>query len=185
MAAPAFVFATGCSASRSWLNRSEAKRPLRRPPPETFPAHEISFSDSSGFDMMLETALLSKRPSIVIETGATSPEEIDPRMQTWVSAWMDGGEVDMPNSKGLGAAQAILLGLEIANSAEFDQFMEKAQDKASVVASWYNDRKVREKRVDLLKPYLLAFDNPKDGGAIKIRLYNGQYDQGSGLDKDG
>ena len=165
----------GCATSQSWLSGTRHKRPLRRPPPENFPAHEIRYSDSDGFDLMLETALTSKRPSIVIETGATSPDEIDPRVQTWVSAWMDGGEVDLPNSKGLGAAQAIMLGLEIANSAQFDQFMSNAKDKAAQVATWYNDRKTREKRVELLKPYLLAFENSEKGGSIKIRLYNGQY----------
>ena len=165
----------GCSSG--WRLSGNEKRPLRRPPPAHFPAHEIKFADSNGFDMMLESALLSKRPSIVIQTDAKSPDEIDERVQAWVSAWMDGGELDVPNSKGLGAGQAILLGLDIANSREFDEFMSNAHRRAKVVADWYNDRKVKEKRVDLLRPYVLAFDNPKDGGPIQIRLYNGLYDQ--------
>ena len=55
--------------------------------------------------------------------------------------------------------------------------MSNAHRRAKVVADWYNDRKVKEKRVELLRPYVLAFDNPKDGGPIQIRLYNGLYDQ--------
>ncbi|MEM8913759.1 MAG: hypothetical protein AAGC97_18515 [Planctomycetota bacterium] len=172
----------GCSSVQSWVASPVSKRPLRRPPPKDFPPHQIRFSDSDGFDMMLETALMRKQPSIVIETDAKTPDEIDDRVQAWVSAWMDGGELDVPNSKGLGATQAILLGLEVANSAEFNEFMDHAQQRAAKVAAWYNDRKTKEKRVALLKPYVLAFESRQQDGPIRIRLYNGLYEPFMNLD---
>src|SRR5262245_27669454 len=81
----ALVAVWSCSTSKS-------TRRYKEPPPPDIRPTVIQYVDSDAFDRILETALVTQDPVIVIQTGSSKPDWSG-RLNAWIAAWNMGGKV--------------------------------------------------------------------------------------------
>jgi hypothetical protein len=168
------VIAAGCASSRS-------TRPYQEPPPPGLRPTRIDYVDSDGFDQLLESALVNQDPVIVIQTNTTRPDW-GSRLNAWIAAWNRGGKVDAaggPKVRGQapGIPQVTVDGDSIREfRLLIESLMNRIDDHVQVGVSWWEEVRVRNRRVALLRPYNLRFHLGEDGN-IQIILFNGRYAQ--------
>jgi hypothetical protein len=163
----ALLLASSCSTAPK-------ARPTAEPPAD-FASTRIDYVDSDAFDELLESALVNHDPAIVIQTGHDKPDW-GGRLNAWIAAWNRGGV--MP-AGGIFRTQAPLLPrVDAATLREFrllvDDLMGRIEEGVKEGSAWWAQEKVRNRRVELLKPYSLRFHMAEDG-RIQIILFNGSY----------
>lgn len=154
------------------------ERPYSPPPPPGFPFREVPFNDSDAFDALLESYLTNREPAICIQLQTATPDW-PPRLVAWFQAYQAGGKVRSPAGKG-GVSSLLWLAGSAQTPTEARQLLEGFLDRlerlAQTTATWWARAAEREKRIDLLRPYILdAERDPARGGNYRIVLYNGRY----------
>jgi hypothetical protein len=156
--------------------------PLRQrqesPPPDLRPTR-IDYVDADAFDQLLESALVNEDPVILIQTTYAKPDW-GPRLNAWIAAWNRGGRLsaaDGRKARGLapGFPQVVVDGDSIREfRLLIEGLMDRIEDRVKGGADWWEDVRVRNRRVALLLPYNLRFHLDEDGH-IQLILFNGRY----------
>ncbi len=160
--------ALGCA------NRRQARVPVAPPPPDVTPTR-IAYADTDAFDAVLESALVNQDPVIVIQTQNEKPDW-GGRLNAWIAAWNRGGRVDT------GATFRMQAPFRVDGDTirEFrlliEGLMNRIEDRVRERSAWWAQEKIRERRVELLRPYNLRFHLGEDG-FIQVILFNGRYAQ--------
>jgi hypothetical protein len=170
LAALALLAAAGCTP------REVLRAPVEPPPADLTPTR-IDYVDSDAFDALLESALVNQDPAIVIRTGHAKPDW-GARLNAWIAAWNRGGRVG-PGVTVRG--QAPFLPRVVVDGDSIREFrllieglMSRLEAGVKERSAWWAQEKVRERRVELLRPYNLRFHLGEDG-LIQIILFNGRY----------
>jgi hypothetical protein len=167
---PALPCLPGCKGSRE-------VRTEQPPPPGNVPEFKIDYTDTDAFDNLLETALVNAEPVIVIRTGRPRPDW-EGRLNEWIAAWNMGGTPVPGGTQARGQAPLGPVRVDADSIREFrilvNSLMDRVEDLARERARWWAEEKVRNRRVDLLRPYNLRFHLDEDGN-ISIILFNGRY----------
>jgi hypothetical protein len=145
------------------------------PPPPDFTPTRIDYADSPAFDALLESALVNQDPVIAIATGCGKPEW-GGRLNAWIAAWNRGGS---PAPGATVRMQAPLLPrVDAQTLREFrlliDDLMDRIEERVKERSAWWAEEQIRNRRVELLRPYNLRFHMGEDG-LIRIILFNGRY----------
>jgi hypothetical protein len=147
------------------------------PLPRDFTPTRIDYVDSDGFDALLESALVNQDPVIVIQTGHGKPEW-GGRLNAWIAAWNRGG--GPPPGATFRMQAPFLPRVDAETLREFrlliDDLMGRVEERVKESSAWWTQEKVRNRRVELLRPYNLRFHMGEDG-LIQIILFNGRYAQ--------
>jgi hypothetical protein len=153
------------------------KRITVPPPPPDFTPTRIDYVDSDAFDALLESALVNQDPAIVIQTTNQKPDWTG-RLNAWIAAWNRGGSVPVGATYRLQAP--VLPRVDGKTLREFrlliDDVMGRAEERVREGSVWWVQEKIRNRRVELLRPYNLRFHLAEDG-FIQIILFNGRYAQ--------
>jgi hypothetical protein len=148
-----------------------------QPPPRDFTPTRIDYVDSDGFDALLESALVNQDPVIVIQTGHGKPDWGD-RLNAWIAAWNRGGSP--PPGATFRMQAPFLPRVDAETLREFrlliDDLMGRIEEGVKERSAWWAQEKIRNRRVELLRPYNLRFHMGEDG-SIQIILFNGRYAQ--------
>jgi hypothetical protein len=161
-------------------------RPKPAPPPPPQAEAVFDYRDTDAFDGALEAALVTRTPRVVIRTG-TAELDWEGRLVEWVAAWKAGYR--KKNEPGflvrclfvfgggggdMAAPAAIQLPPDTAKEARvliegcLDRAERLAREGAAGTARWWADRKKKEKRIALLRPYALKL--AKEGGSYQVEL---------------
>lgn len=165
------VLALGCTP-----RQRTRPRPDPPPPPNDFRANQIEYVDSDAFDAVLETALVSQGPAIVILTKHKKPDWGD-RLNAWIAAWNRGGP---PRDGASYRMQAPLLAPKVDGDTVrelrllIENLMDRLDDRARARSEYWAEEKVRNRRVALLRPYNLRFHVGEDG-LLQVILFHGRY----------
>jgi hypothetical protein len=170
VSASVFVAATSCS------QRERVRKPMEPPQPSQIRLTRIEYVDSDSFDGVLESALVSQDPAIVIATGNTKPEW-GPRLNAWIAAWNRGG----PPRDGatFRSAAPLVTGLPDGETIrEFrlliESLMDRIEERVRNGSAWWQEERMRNHRIALLKPYNLRFHMAEDR-TIQVILFHGRY----------
>jgi hypothetical protein len=154
-------------------------RPYHEPPPPDLQPVVITYVESSGFDTLFESQLVTETPVILVQTQADTPTW-GPRLNAWIAAWNMGGRIDGTGRRGTARAQ-VPSGPATVNSEtirEFrllvDDLLGRVEALARAQASWWALERVRSRRVALLKPYNLRF-HLDENKHIQLIFFNGRY----------
>jgi hypothetical protein len=164
--------AAGCAPSRNI-------RPYQEPPPPDLRPTRIDYVDSPAFDAILESALVNQDPVILIQTTNRKPDW-EGRLNAWIAAWNRGGQVaPEPGRKARGQVPGIPPVVVDGDSIrEFrlliEGLMDRIEERAKERSAWWAQEAIRNRRVELLRPYNLRFHRGEDG-TIQIILFNGRY----------
>jgi hypothetical protein len=164
--------APGCAPSRQ-------SRPSQEPPPPGLRPTRIDYVESDAFDQLLESALVNQDPAILIQTTYQKPDW-GPRLNAWIAAWNRGGRVGGeggPKARGQvpGFPQVVVDGDSIREfRLLIDGLMDRIEERVRGGVSWWEEERMRNRRVALLRPYNLRFHLDGDGN-IEIILFNGRY----------
>ena len=155
------------------------ERAYRPPPPPDFQGREVRFQDTDAFDALLESYLNNQVAVIRVCLDTPTPDW-PPRLVAWLRAYQAGGKVRPPAGKG-GLTALLWLAAAAESPTEARQLLADALDRAdktaAAVADWWAREAERNRRVDLLRPYLLdAVRDPANDGNYVIVLYNGSYE---------
>jgi hypothetical protein len=166
-----FVLCTLLAGSCSVPPRTRAPA---APPPADFVPTRIDYVDSDAFDTLLESALVNRDPVIIIQTPNRKPDW-GGRLNAWIAAWNRGGGA----GGGTFRSQAPFLPHVNADTLrEFrllvDDLMGRVEAGLRDTSAWWAQEKVRNRRVELLKPYNLRFHMAEDG-LIQIILFHRRY----------
>jgi hypothetical protein len=160
----------GCS------DRRQTRVPVAPPPPDVTPTR-IAYADTDAFDAVLESALVNQDPVILIQTQNEKPDW-GGRLNAWIAAWNRGGRVDTGATYRMQAP--LLPRVDGETVREFrlliEGLMNRIEDAVRERSAWWAEEKVRERRVELLRPYNLRFHLGEDG-FIQVILFNGRYAQ--------
>lgn len=160
---------------RSWFGQ----------PPESpdITPTELDYVDADGFDGLLETALVSQDPVIIIRTGHAKPEWTG-RLNAWIAAWNQGSAqrrrraADDPPLVVRAQSPLGKLPLDGDSIREFrllvDGLFDRVEDAAQTGKTWWAEERARTRRVALLKPYSLRF-HKDDEERIQLVFFHGQY----------
>jgi hypothetical protein len=136
----------------------------------------LEYADTVAFDALFETALVNQDPVILIQTDHTKPDW-GPRLNAWIAAWNRGGQTDGRKVRG----QVPLLPRVVVDGdsiREFrlliDDLMGRVEDSARAGAEWWAEKRTRERRIALLRPYSLRF-HVGDDGRIQLIFFHGRY----------
>jgi hypothetical protein len=153
-------------------------RPYREPPPAGIKPTTIEYTDSDGFDALLEAALTTQDPVILIRTDREKPDW-GPRLNAWIAAWSRGGKVEAP--KGTARMQAPFFPAAPVDGESIREFrllveslLDRVEDIASKGSTWWAEERTRAYRVGLLKPYNLRFHMDEEQH-IQLIFFNGNY----------
>ena len=158
---------------------SSPERVYYPPPQADFPAREIRFQDTEAFDSLLESYLNNRQPVIRICLDTQTPDW-STRLVAWLQAYRAGGKVQPPAGKG-DLTSLLWLAASAQSPTEARQMLEHLLDRidkvALATADWWSREAERNRRIDLLRPYLLdAIRDPSNNGNYVILLYNGSYE---------
>jgi hypothetical protein len=158
----------------SCANRHQTRAPVEPPPPDFQPTR-IDYADTDAFDGVLESALVNQDPAIVIQTANTKPDW-GGRLNAWIAAWNRGGRVDTGATFRMQAP--FLPRVDGDTIREFrllvEGLMNRIDEGVKERSAWWAQEKVRDRRVELLRPYNLRFHLGEDG-FIQVILFNGKY----------
>jgi hypothetical protein len=162
----ALALAIGCKTTEN--------RPIEPPPPD-FKANEISYVESDAFDGILESALVRQDPVIIVHTEFSKPEW-GPRLNAWIAAWNSGGSGNGRTIRGQAPLPSIVVDGDSIREFRLlvNSLMGRVDDLARNGSAWWNEDRMRSRRVDLLKPYNLRF-HMDDQGKIQLVFFNGNY----------
>lgn len=152
-------------------------RPYIQPPPDNITPTTLDYVDSDAFDSLLESALVTEDPVILIRTYHQKPDW-NGRLNAWIAAWNMGGKVSGRIVRG----QAPLPGIVVDGESirEFrllvDDLMNRVENAARNTSSWWVEERTRSRRVTLLRPYSLRFHMAEDQN-IQLIFFNGKYAQ--------
>ncbi|MFO0880755.1 MAG: hypothetical protein U0840_25770 [Gemmataceae bacterium] len=154
------------------------QRAYQPPPPPNFTAREIPFDDSPAFDSLLDTLLTNHTPVIRIVLDTTTPDWPD-RLVVWLRAYRDGGQVQAPTGKG-GLTSLLWLAANATSATEAREALEatfhRLEQTSTVLATWWDNERERQRRIDLLRPYIIDIErSPSHGNRFVLMLYNGHY----------
>jgi hypothetical protein len=159
--------AAGCSKERT-------RPPVAPPPPDVRPTR-IDYADSDAFDAVLESALVAQDPVIVVQTAHQRPDW-GPRLNAWIAAWNRGGRVE--TGKTIRGQAPVLPPVDGNTVREFrllvEGLMDRIEERVRERSEWWAEEKIRERRVELLRPYNLRFHLGADG-IIQVIWFNGRY----------
>jgi hypothetical protein len=162
--------------SGSCEDRHQTRAPVAPPPPDFKPTR-IEYADTDAFDAVLESALVNQDPAIVIQTSNSKPDW-GGRLNTWIAAWNRGGRVETGATIRMQAP--FLPRVDGDTIREFrllvESLMNRVEEGVKEGSAWWAEEKIRERRVQLLRPYNLRFHLGGDG-FIQVILFNGRYAQ--------
>ncbi len=155
----------------------ERTRPPVDPPPEGFRPTRIDYTDSDAFDEVLESALLTQDPVILVQTTNDKPDWGE-RLNAWIAAWNRGGRVD-PGPRVTVRGQAPFFPNVDSDTLRelrllIEGLMNRLEERVRERSAWWAEEHVRERRVELLRPYNLRFHLGADG-FIQVIWFNGRY----------
>jgi hypothetical protein len=160
----------------SCADRQRTRKPVAPPPPDVTPTR-IDYVDTDGFDAVLESALVNQDPVIVVQTTNTKPEWGE-RLNAWIAAWNRGGRVEAGATFRMQAP--FFPKVDADTIREFrllvEGLMDRIEDRVKERSAWWAEEKVRERRVELLRPYNLRFHIGSDG-FVQVIWFNGRYAQ--------
>lgn len=154
-------------------------RPYKEQPPPSIKPVVVAYTDTDGFDSLLESSLLNMEPAILIQTENEKPNW-NGRLNAWIAAWNKGGVVEAPERRPRVRMQSPIPSVVIDGNSirEFrlliDDLMNRVDGLASEGSAWWKVDKVQRARVAMLKPYNLRF-HIDAANHIQIILFNGQY----------
>jgi hypothetical protein len=166
----ALTTAFGCRSTKPDAATVEAP-----PSPNRQPVR-IDYVDTDAFDVLFETALLNADPVIFIQTGHNKPDW-GPRLNAWIAAWNVGGRTDGSKVRGQipPLPKVVVDGDSIREfRLLIDDLMGRVEESARAGTQWWAERRMRERRVALLKPYNLRF-HVDDKEQIQLIFFHGQY----------
>jgi hypothetical protein len=159
-------------------NRERTRPPVEPPPADVQPTR-IDYTDTDAFDQVLESALLTQDPVILVQTTNEKPDWGD-RLNAWIAAWNRGGRVGPGPGKTARGQAPFLPGVDSDTAHEFrlliEGLMNRIEDKVRERSAWWAQEHIRERRVELLRPYNLRFHLGTDG-FIQVIWFNGRYAQ--------
>jgi hypothetical protein len=157
--------------------RNPDTRPYRDPPPPEMKTTVLDYVDSDGFDALFESALVNQDPVITIRTGCEKPDWTG-RLNAWIAAWNRGGTVDEKVTTRGQSPLPTLPKMDVESIRELrllvNGLMDRVEELAKSGASWWQEERVRTRRVALLRPYNLRFHLDADG-KIQLIFFNGRY----------
>jgi hypothetical protein len=149
------------------------RAPAARPSADFVPTR-IDYVDSDAFDALLESALVNQDPAIIIQTPNRKPDW-GGRLNAWIAAWNRGGGAE---GRTVRSQAPFLPHVNGETLREFrllvDDLMGRVETGLREGSAWWAQEKVRNRRVELLKPYNLRFHMAEDG-FIQIILFHGRY----------
>jgi hypothetical protein len=150
----------------------EPTRPSRDVPPPDVLATTIDYADTDAFDALFESTLVNQDPVIVIRTAQPRPDW-QGRLNAWIAAWNMGGKVEGRTARG----QIPPVGVNGDSIREFrllvTALMDRVEELAKTGAGWWSEARLRNRRVELLRPYNLRF-HVGDDGNIQLIFFNGR-----------
>ena len=159
-----------CSLTR------EARAPLPAPAAGVTPT-TIDYVDADGFDLQLENALVNQDAAIVIRTTHTKPDWGD-RLNAWIAAWNIAGRSATGEKFRMQAPFVPKVVVDGDSIREFrlliEGLMSRLDQRRQAGLAWLAEERMRNRRVQLLKPYNLRF-HMDENGLIQIVLFNGRY----------
>jgi hypothetical protein len=133
--------------------------------------------DTDAFDAVLEAALVNQDPVIVIQTRHERPDWGD-RLNAWIAVWNRGGKGAPGRTV---RSQAPPLSPVVVDGDSIREFrllieglMDRVEDRAKERSAWWAEERVRNRRVELLRPYNLRF-HLGDDGLIQVILFHSRY----------
>jgi hypothetical protein len=161
-------------AAGSCADRQQKRVPVPPPPPDFAPTR-IDYAETDAFDAVLESALVNQDPVILIQTPNEKPDW-GAHLNAWIAAWNRGGRVGTAAT--IRGQAPFLPRVDSDTIREFrlliEGLMTRIEDRVKERSAWWAEEKVRERRVELLRPYNLRFHLVEDG-LIQVILFNGQY----------
>ena len=162
--------AAGCTTGKD-------TRPYLEPPPPGITSTFIDYVETDAFDTLLESALTTQDPVIVIRTGRSQPDW-GGRLNAWVAAWNLGGKVEPGPTRARMQAPVPPVVVNGETIREFrllvNDLMGRVEELARQGSAWWAEERVKVRRVALLRPYNLRFHLAEDG-TIQLILFNGRY----------
>lgn len=166
----AIMAACGCRLIGERHSPRESQAP---PPVVNMKPTVIDYVDTTGFDVLLEASLVNQDPVIIIRTPNDKPDWTG-RLNAWIAAWNMGGKGRQRVVRG----QIPVPTVNTDTVREFrllvSALIDRAEDAARATVVWWNEDRVRSRRVDLLKQYSLRF-HMGDEGHIQVIFFNGKY----------
>lgn len=151
--------------------------PGQEPPPWDLQPTRLEYVESDAFDALFESALVNDDPAIIIQTESTRPDW-GPRLNAWIAAWNMGGKAGEGRKVRLQAAFTSPVVVNGESIREFrllvEGLMGRVEDSVREQSAWFADRRLRERRVSLLRPYNLRFHRNRDG-TIFLIFFHGKY----------
>jgi hypothetical protein len=156
----------------------EVRAPL--PPPTSATAvtpTRIDYVDTDAFDVLLENALVNQDTAIVIQTTHAKPDWGD-RLNAWIAAWNMAGRVATGEKFRMQAPLVPKVVVDGDSIREFrlliEGLMNRLDERARSGLAWLSEERLRNRRMQLLKPYNLRF-HMDESGLIQIILFHGRY----------
>lgn len=141
-------------------------------PPDLTPV-TVDYTDTDGFDSVLEAALVDEAPIIIVQTEQTKPDW-EGRLNAWIAAWNMGGKNRTRTIRG----QSPSLPLDAESLGQLRELIFGLLDRIEVAAekgsTWWANERMRSRRVTLLRPYSLRFHRDADG-PIRLVFFHGAY----------
>ncbi|WP_171473475.1 hypothetical protein [Frigoriglobus tundricola] len=136
----------------------------------------MDYVDADGFDALLETALISSQPVIVVQTGYDKPEWSS-RLNEWIAAWNASRRLPGFRARGqIPPVPTVVVDGDSIREFRFliDGLMARVEESAHASGHWWAERQTRDRRVALLRPYSLRFHLGTDGH-IQLIFFHGNY----------
>lgn len=151
----------------------ESRKTPEQKPPGQLITTTIDYVDSDAFDVSLEAALLNRDGAIIIRTPNQKPDWTG-RLNGWIAAWNKGksaesrlfrGQIPVPTIDGDTLREFRLLATA---------FVDRAEEASKAGVQWWKEERIRQRRIELLRPYNLRFHMAEDG-AIHVIFFHGAH----------
>jgi hypothetical protein len=148
--------------------------PTGQPQTELRPT-ALDYVDTDAFDVLFESALVSRDPIILVRTHRPKPDW-EGRLNAWIAAWNAGGQAARPTVRGQAPLPKVVIDGDSLRELRLlvASLMSGIEDLGHSSAAWFTEERTRSRREALLKPYSLRFHMDEDR-ELQLIFFHGDY----------
>lgn len=150
------------------------KQPTPPPSPDLTPVI-IDYTDTDGFDTVLEAAFVDQAPVVVVRTEHRKPDW-EGRLNAWIAAWNRGGRARTRTLRGQNGLSSLPFDADSLKELRLliNGLLDRVEGAAEKGATWWANERERSRRVALLGPYSLRFHREADSPILLI-FFHGKF----------